>query len=300
MPNDDSKTPANTNDDLVASANLSTTSNNPNTVTPTSDGVIAADKSPATSDDPFIPPAGNLSNNSSISSDSERRSGQKTIATILGVVLLVAGVAAGVYLVNQQTQVTTKAWDCRNYVFEISEDGVVTVRNGSTRNEPLQSATVIINGDTVATLDVPALEAGDAATLGNVPIPEGGFTWQISGSKDCKNDGKYGPEESPTPTIPQISGQCGAVVTYDSSWNQLNSSELSTLSSGDSVRFAVSGTATSGTFDKARFTINGTLRPEVTNKRPGSEEFYDEYQIPAGTLDFDVKAEIHHSDLGWF
>lgn len=230
--------------------------------------------------------------------DTSNQGRTKAIATILGVVMLVVGVAAGVLLVNKNAEVRIKAWDCVNYVFEVSEDGVVSVRNGSTRNEPLQKAQVKINGEVVATLDVPALNAGDAATLGTVPVPPGGFNWEVFGTKDCENTGTFG-EQTPTPPTSQVRAQCGEVVAYDADWNQLSSTQLSQLSQGDVVRFAVNGTATSGTFEKARFTINGVVQAEVTEKRPGTNDFYDEYTIPASTVDFTVKAEIMHSELGW-
>jgi hypothetical protein len=58
------------------------------------------------------------------------------------------------------------------------------------------------------------------------------------------------------------------------------------------------GTATSGTFDKARFVINGTETPEVTGQKPGSSgEFYYEYTIPAGTTSFNVTGQVHHQQL---
>ena len=77
-------------------------------------------------------------------------------------------------------------------------------------------------------------------------------------------------------------------------------SDLAVLAVGDIVRFAVGGSTTAGSFDKARFTINGTLRPEVTTQKPGSNDFFDEYTIPVGVTSFIVKAQIHHSSLGWF
>lgn len=230
--------------------------------------------------------------------DTPNQGRSKAIATILGVVMLVVGVAAGVLLVNNNAEVRIKAWDCVNYVFEVSEDGVVSVRNGSTRNEPLQKAQVKINGEVVATLDVPALNAGDAATLGTVPVPPSGFSWEVFGTKDCENTGTYG-DQTPTPTTTQVQARCGEVVAYDSDWNQLSSTQLSQLSVGDVVRFAVNGTATSGTFEKARFTINGVVQAEVTEKRPGTDDFYDEYTIPNSIVDFTVEAEIMHSELGW-
>jgi hypothetical protein len=75
---------------------------------------------------------------------------------------------------------------------------------------------------------------------------------------------------------------------------------LSALNAGNEVRFAVSGTATSGAFDKAKFTVNGTELGETSLKKPGTEEFYSEYTIPANVTSFTVSAQIHHSELGWF
>ncbi|OGM05168.1 hypothetical protein A2715_03360 [Candidatus Woesebacteria bacterium RIFCSPHIGHO2_01_FULL_39_32] len=106
-----------------------------------------------------------------------------------------------------------------------------------------------------------------------------------------------------TPTLtppPEITAECSAVKAYDSEWNLLSSTDLANLKAGDVVRFTVSGTASSGTFDKARFTINGVLRAEVTTKKPGSNEFYDQYTVPVGVTTFNVSAQIHHTDLGWF
>ncbi len=278
-------------------------------------------------------PAGGEMITATSSQDGGKRSNKKVIATILGVLLLIGGVATGVFLVSQQQEIRIGAWDCRNYVFEVSQNGEVVVKNGSTRYEPLQQARVYINGQQVATCDVPALSAGDAASICTVSVPQnGGFSWEVVGTKDCEDSGQYQPKATPTPTPmptptptptkgptptptptpqftptppltptpPPIGAACLDVKAYDTSWNQLDSSGLSSLQEGDVVRFAVAGTTTLGTFDKARFTINGTLRPEVTSKKPGSEEYYDEYTFPAGVSDFSVKAQIHHTSLGWF
>jgi len=90
------------------------------------------------------------------------------------------------------------------------------------------------------------------------------------------------------------------VKAYNTSWVQLTQEQLNNLSAGDKVRFTVSGSTTEGTFDKARFTINGSQKDPVSTKKPGTEEFYYEYEIPSGETSFTVDAEIHHSSLGWF
>lgn len=104
------------------------------------------------------------------------------------------------------------------------------------------------------------------------------------------------PTPSPSPT-PTVGGQCLEIKAFDISWNLLTSSELAKLKAGDTVRFTASGTATQGEFDAARFTINGNLKPQVTTKRPNTNEFYYEYTIPDGVTDFEIKAELHHAGL---
>lgn len=111
----------------------------------------------------------------------------------------------------------------------------------------------------------------------------------------------------PTPTIPpitptlppQISAVCNEVKIYDIDWNLLTSSELSDLNTGDVIKFAVSGTTNDGSFDKARFSINGAGPLETSTKRTGTEEYYIEYTIPSGVVDFGVSVQVHHSSLDW-
>lgn len=253
---------------------------------------------------------------------------KRAIATILGILLLIGSVATGVYLVQRQQLISTRAWYCKTYVFNVSRDGIVSVQNGSTRDEPSQQALVFINDAQAAVLDVPALKKGSAATLGSVSVPQGSFSWRVKGTKDCQSSGSYQttptpspsptptptkgptptasppPTSTPTPTVtptpPPIGAACLDVKAYDSQWNQLASSDLSNLKAGEIVRFAVGGTTTSGSFDKARFTINGVARTEVAAQRPGTDEFFDEYVIPEGTTSFSVSAQIHHLVLGWF
>lgn len=98
------------------------------------------------------------------------------------------------------------------------------------------------------------------------------------------------PGEGPT-------AQCLDIKAFDTNWVKIT--DLSILKAGDKVRFSVAGTATGGSFDKARFKINGVQRPEVTGKRPATEEYFDEYTIPEGITTFSIGAQIHHTTLGW-
>ncbi len=110
------------------------------------------------------------------------------------------------------------------------------------------------------------------------------------------------PTSTPTPTpTPLVSAQCTNLKAYSTSWVLLTATDLTNLKTGDRVRFAVTGTTT-GTFDKARFTVNSETVKESALKKPGDNStYYYEYTIPAGALNFTVKSELHSVDLNqWF
>ena len=109
---------------------------------------------------------------------------------------------------------------------------------------------------------------------------------------------RYSDDCTDTPLTPGVSASCLNIQAFDTEWNSITS--LSSLVTGDVVRFTVAGTTSSGSFDKARFNINGTFRSEVSVKKPGTEEFYDEYTIPENITTFTIDAEVHHTTLGWF
>ena len=89
---------------------------------------------------------------------------------------------------------------------------------------------------------------------------------------------------------------------YDANWAPLSASQLAALTPGASVYFTVFGTTTPGTFDRARFTINGTLQSDVIGQKPGSPgELYMQYAIPTGVIDFTVTGQVHQQQLNeWF
>jgi hypothetical protein len=215
---------------------------------------------------------------------------RKTPAAIFSAVLMMVGVTAGVALVGREQYFGSKAWDCGKYNFSVGRDGSVIATNASTRNEPDQKADVYINNNKVATLDVPALTPGQNANIGNVTVPGGAFTWRVDGLKDCDDSGSYDA---------QMTATCSEVKAYNSNWQELSANDLKNLKPNDVVRFVVGGTTSGGSFQKAQFTINGTQRAEVTNKKPGEERFYDEYTVPSGVTSFNVQAKIFHSTLGW-
>jgi len=96
--------------------------------------------------------------------------------------------------------------------------------------------------------------------------------------------------------------QCLNVKVYDTSWNQLDSDDLSTLEAGDVIRMTVTGTATNGTINKARFRVNSGTAVETTSLKPNTtNEYYYDYTIPSGVTSFTVQAELHESTNDvWF
>jgi hypothetical protein len=71
------------------------------------------------------------------------------------------------------------------------------------------------------------------------------------------------------------------------------------LGVGKTVNFCVLGTASEGTFDRAKFTINTVAQTETTTKRPTTNDYCQSYTIPSGVTTFNVTAQIHHVTLGW-
>ncbi len=105
------------------------------------------------------------------------------------------------------------------------------------------------------------------------------------------------PNTTPTPAAPY----CASIKTYNSGWVLIPSENLPSLTSGTTIYFCVKGTAPSGSFDKARFTINGTQLTATTLQRPDhADQFCQSYTIPSGTTTFTVTGQIHHTTLGWF
>ncbi len=107
---------------------------------------------------------------------------------------------------------------------------------------------------------------------------------------------------TPTPTVPGITARCvPPVKAYNPAWTFLDPAQLPALKAGDVINFCVTGSATGGSFDMARFTINGVLQPNTTTKGQGAAAAYfcQNYTIPATTTTFNITAQIHHVTLGW-
>lgn len=105
---------------------------------------------------------------------------------------------------------------------------------------------------------------------------------------------------APTPTAPPaITASCQNVKAYSTTWTELTSTQLTALKANSQVNFCVTGVATGGSFDKAKFMINNVEQTETTTKRPSSNDFCQLYNLPAGVTNYNVVAQIHHVTLGW-
>lgn len=95
--------------------------------------------------------------------------------------------------------------------------------------------------------------------------------------------------------------RCKNIKAYDTNWEEVSNEDLSSLASGDKVRFTVSGGPQSDEFDKARFKINSGEWQETTDKKPDSDLFFIEYTIPEDVDEFKIDAQVHHTNKDkWF
>jgi hypothetical protein len=63
----------------------------------------------------------------------------------------------------------------------------------------------------------------------------------------------------------------------------------------------VTGSASSGSFDMAQFTIDGTQLPTTTMQRPSSTDFCQNYTILSTDTTVTVTAKVHHlPDNIWY
>lgn len=122
-------------------------------------------------------------------------SAAKIIFSIIALAILIGAIGASVYAVRRRNQLRSiLAWDCSNFNFYLSEDGNVSVSNDSPFYGHPQQAIVYINSEEIITLDVPALMPGKSSQLGKVTTPSTGeFTWEIVGTRDCRDSGHYQP-----------------------------------------------------------------------------------------------------------
>lgn len=132
---------------------------------------------------------------------------------------------------------------------------------------------------------------------GHFTTCEQGYVCDVAG-QDCVPMATT-PPGGGNPTPPGTTAICQNIKAYSPEWVMLLPNNLSTLQAGDQVNFCATGAATTGSFNKARFTINGVLQAETSTVRPGGNDFCQLYTVPAGTTSFTIGAEVNHTTLGW-
>lgn len=119
-----------------------------------------------------------------------------------------------------------------------------------------------------------------------------------------------------TPSPPQASAQCLDIRVYQvtgdindaANWVRLDTNQLSTLQSGDTIYISTLGSVTNGTIDRARIRVNSstwtvanetsTIKPKAVTTDP--DEYYIVYTIPPLTSSFTFGAEIHEVADRWY
>jgi hypothetical protein len=214
--------------------------------------------------------------------------GKRIIATILGIFLLVGGIGAGIILTQQQQLFQQKATGGINLEYECGGFGGLTC--GACEE-------CVYDGSSTRCKAIPGCSVNVPTTAPTEPPEE---------------PNPPNPPSNPTPT-PGPGASCQSVKAYTSSsstssWTLLTSSDLSALTGGTVINFCVAGTADTGSFDKAQFTITyftggedgvATVMPETTTKRPSSEDFCQSFTIPLNANSIIATAKIHHTTLGW-
>lgn len=132
---------------------------------------------------------------------SDRSSRKKVLYIVFSILLGLVGIGIAVYLIGFKQLLSPKAYDCSTYKFNVSQNGEVTVINGSASYQSSQKVSVSVNGSPTGILDVPALSAGASANLGQVSIPvTKEFTWDAVGTIACASHGSYTANLNPTAT----------------------------------------------------------------------------------------------------
>ena len=219
--------------------------------------------------------------------------GGKVIATILGLFLLVGGVGAGVFLTGQNQDIREKAatnqltppctaTGCSATSFPLDFVNHYHCNDvkpfGTSCNEEykthLESASFEFNCGT---------EQIDYYNNGNKA-----FTSMFY-DEDCTEGGGGGGI-----------GCINAIVLYTEQGAMIT--DLGTLKVGQKVNLTIPtayGANNTIHFTKARFTVNGVLRPEVTasKKFQVATVFYDLYTVTSGTTN--IQAEVYYAGT-WY
>ncbi|MBN1169145.1 hypothetical protein JXA63_04615 [Candidatus Woesebacteria bacterium] len=219
----------------------------------------------------------------------------KIIATILSIFILAGGVMAGVFLVNQQQEIRSKA----------SEQDCLQSDNCIILQDPDDNGSYQINGiiydvyltdENANIFGAGTTEDGCYRTL----IDGNSLTWERVGPEsECKNivNIQVWMIEIPEQTNDPVVSQCRDIKIYDNDWNQISENDLN---AGDNIYIAVASITNAGSIEQARFIINNTIQQPTNLIKPESNELYMQYTIPEDVDKLQIEVELKHSTFGWF
>ena len=234
---------------------------------------------------------------STVQSGSKSATG-KIIATVLSLLILVGGVATGVFLVGRQQKMRSRA----------SEQDCLQSENCIIIKDPEDSGSYQINGiiyDVYLTDENANIFGAGVTEDGcyRTSIDGDSLTWERVGTKsECKNLVNIQvwmiefPQETPDPVV----SQCREITIFDKGWNRLSEGDLNQVAPGDEIIISVTSTTTAGSIEQARFSINNQSQEPTILKRPDTNDLYINYIIPEGANKLEVTVELYHSTFGWF
>ncbi len=193
---------------------------------------------------------------------------------------------------------TSKCGDATLYASVCKCSGINMTEgcNTNCETQPIVNGAISATAPTCGTVQIDVGCKNTYNTYGSVA-----FASQQANSA-CSSTSTTPPSNPPAPTPtapPVITASCQNVKAYTEAWVLLTQTQLGALKPTNKVNFCVAGVASGGSFNKAKFTINGSVQAETTTKRPNSEDFCQLYVIPVGVSTFNVSAQINHITLGW-
>ena len=79
-----------------------------------------------------------------------------------------------------------RAYSCEEYQILMNSDGIVRIINSSTNAQPSRTIDLLVNGESLGSFTIPALDAESDAILGGINLPIGDFNWSITGDVFCQ------------------------------------------------------------------------------------------------------------------
>ena len=252
----------------------------------------------------------------------------KVLLAIIGVLVLITGLTAGLILVQQPQDIRQRA-----QVYPSSSPGGQCPGAGPNNCAIYEcpSGCLDLGGGQpecrtfVRYADCSTLTAQSVSNCGQIDYlngdgTQGGAYCGVLPGSQCRNNltacsapppPPPGPPPPPPPPPPGFSAQCDAVsvyavngdITNPASWTLLTNSQLQSLQVGNTVYITTRGTVTNGQITKARIRVNSStwttgnetssIKPKANSTDP--DEYYVAYTIPAGTTTFTFESEVYES-----